>query len=337
MANYSIAAQGRAAKAPDIGAMLRQRAQMQASMAQQQTAQAQADAQREKAGFERNQESRTADTAKLDNLSKVAEIFRQDLSSFGRFGDVASMEAVRKKAVGLMPELESIIPSAELLATDRDAYNRAKMTAEQLANKEFGNATTSVVIDPKTGKVKNVNAAGILGASFSYDTPDISSIVGLPPEQPASPNAMPPNPPPQTAKTNAMIPDPPRLSEGTNNMPGARQTAVNNAFDEAFPDSLDKAATAIRNGASISDPALRYLTPERFKKALSIASRMSLKTPISYEGQPGGQPPMNGAMPPAPAAIEESRKILQTAFQTGVINASNLEILRQTAGGNDQG
>ena len=133
-----------------------------------------------------------------------------------------------------------------------------------------------------------------------------------------------PNPLPLAAETNAMI-------------PRAGQNPVNNAFNKAFPRNLDAAVAAFANGASVDDPAFRGLTPEQLDEALSIASRNILNKPISYEGQPGGQPPMNGAMPPAPVAIEEGRKILQTAFQTGVINASNLEILRQTAGGNDQG
>ncbi len=94
----------------------------------------------------------------------------------------------------------------------------------------------------------------------------------------------------------------------------------------ATTEQLDAAADAITKGAPLNDPVLRDLSDEDFKEAQRRASRMTLEQPISFE--PGAVEPLT---------VETAPQIIQTAIQTGTIDQSHVEQLRQMVGPeNDQ-
>jgi hypothetical protein len=162
-----IALQGRTPQGFDVGRIVQQNAQVINMMAQQRAAERQAaqaaqtmEIQRSQEGRAAAQETRQSKEARLERLGDIGTFFRDSLASWAPFGNVAAIQQVRDLAVGLDPSLDQIIPSAQILATDQAAYDQAYQTADQLSKQRFGTATTSTVVDPNTGVVRAVNAAG---------------------------------------------------------------------------------------------------------------------------------------------------------------------------------
>jgi hypothetical protein len=198
MADQTIALQARAPQGNSMAAAIRQNSQLMNMMTQQAAAQRQTQQAQQAMDIARAVEERVVAAepgrlqgAALERLGKASEIFRNALPGVS-FGDVARTTAVRAAVVQMSPELDALLPSVEKLATDRATYDQAYMTADILANKRFGTAQTSTVIDPNTNQVRAVNVGGMPGASFSQDIPDISGSI---PQSPA-PQAMGSAPPP---------------------------------------------------------------------------------------------------------------------------------------------
>lgn len=264
MANNAIALQIRAPRGVDMGSVIQQNAMAINQVAQQQAAQRQAAKDQQAMELARAKETRETATAKADLLSKAAGLLRDGFVNYAKFGDEPAIQATRQFVIDMFPtlNLDKVIPPAHVLATDENRYNQAYMTAEQWANKNFGTATTSTVIDPTTNEVKVVNASGLPGKSFSATIPDISRDI-RPTPNPTAPAAGAAAPPPAAA-----------LSD----------------------DQLNAAAQAVVRGANISDPALRNVPQEQFGEVQRRAQQMGAQSeppaelrPMSYS--PEGQQP----------------------------------------------
>ena len=304
MANQMIALQARAPQSNPLGAAVAQSTQMVNMMRQQDAAERQAMAAAQQAKIAAAQEMRAAakegrdiQEAKLKLLSDAGKIFRDSLASWVPFGDAAAAGRLRGLAVELVPELERVLPTAEKLSSDRAIYDQSYMTAEQLANKRYGTATTSTQVSPDGTQVLGVNVSGMPNASFAAPVPDISR---------RKPGVMP--------SMGAGAPAAPAM---------------------VTPD-LDAAAQAVARGAGVNDPALRNLSQPDFLEVQKRASRIMQASP-EFQGdlppvQDGGQ--MQPASMGAPAQPDLGG-IVQQMMQTGVVSQADFEAMRAAAPGKD--
>lgn len=103
--------------------------------------------------------------------------------------------------------------------------------------------------------------------------------------------------------------------------PPAPSSKFDQAFAEGIPageDAIDAAAQAIARGTNISDPAIKNLTPKEFDEANLRAGRIMLEKPISFEQ--GGV---------APLTMQNAPQIVQAALDSGFIDPSHVQQLKQ--------
>lgn len=292
MANQAIALQARVPQTDILGGAIQRNAMMINQMAQQQTAKRQAAAAEGELKLKQSKEARETDAAAIEKLSNVAAYFRDGLASWVKFGDVRAAQALRDDVVRMIPAWDNIIPSAQALATDREQYNQAYMTADQIANKRFPTPVASVTMDPE-GRAFNTVAGGLPGVAGAFPMQQYEMD----------------NPPPAGATPQAgATPTPPKLRQPT----------------PVSPEVLDAAAAAIAEGKDLSDPRLKALPPDAFDKAQSRAMQLRLDTMPPVEGS---MQPM--AMQQGQADLP---RIVQTMMQTGFVPQSDFEAMRQAAG-----
>ena len=310
MANQMIALGVRAPQVNPLGPAIAQNAQMINMMRQQDAAERQAAAAAQAAQIAAAQELRAAakegrdiQEAKIKLVSDAGKIFRDSLASWVPFGDTAAAQRLRDMTVALVPELKDVIPTAEALSTDRNLYNQAYMTAEQLANKRFGTATTSTQVDPRTNKIIAVNAAGLPEASFAQPVPDIS--------QPLSGGA----PTPSGAAPAGGL----RPTRGANTTPADLKAQM----VPVTPDRIEAAAQAAARGARATDPIFDGLNDDQFRqmqmRADEIRAGGASMKPASFGG----------------AAQPDLGAIVENMMQTGVVSQTDFEAMRAAAPGKD--
>lgn len=310
MPNQMIALQARAPQTDILGSSIARSAQMINMMRQQDAAERQALSAAQAAQIAAAQELRAAakegrdiQEAKIKLVSDAGKIFRDSLASWVPFGDTAAAQRLRDMTVALVPELKDVIPTAEALSTDRNLYNQAYMTAEQLANKRFGTATTSTQIDPRTNKIMAVNAAGLPEASFAQPVPDIS--------QPLSGGA----PTPGGAAPAGGL----RPTRGVNTTPADLKAQM----APVTPDRIEAAAQAAARGARATDPIFDGLNDDQFRqmqmRADEIRAGGASMKPASFGG----------------AAQPDLGAIVENMMQTGVVSQTDFEAMRAAAPGKD--
>lgn len=310
MPNQMIALQARAPQTDILGSSIARSAQMINMMRQQDAAERQAAAAAQAAQIAAAQELRAAakegrdiQEAKIKLVSDAGKIFRDSLASWVPFGDTAAAQRLRDMTVALVPELKDVIPTAEALSTDRNLYNQAYMTAEQLANKRFGTATTSTQVDPRTNKIIAVNAAGLPEASFAQPVPDIS--------QPLSGGA----PTPGGAAPAGGL----RPTRGANTTPADLKAQM----APVTPDRIEAAAQAAARGARATDPIFDGLNDDQFRqmqmRADEIRAGGASMKPASFGG----------------AAQPDLGAIVENMMQTGVVSQTDFEAMRAAAPGKD--
>ena len=311
MANQMIALQARAPQQSSVlGPAIQQGAQMLNMMRQQDAAERQALSAAQAAQIAAAQElraaakeGRDAQEAKIKLVSDAGKIFRDSLASWVPFGDTAAAQRLRDMTVALVPELKDVIPTAEALSTDRNLYNQAYMTAEQLANKRFGTATTSTQVDPRTNKIMAVNAASLPEASFAQPVPDIS--------QPLSGGA----PTPGGAAPAGGL----RPTRGANTTPADLKAQM----APVTPDRIEAAARAAARGARATDPIFDGLNDDQFRqmqmRADEIRAAGASMKPASFGG----------------AAQPDLGAIVENMMQTGVVSQTDFEAMRAAAPGKD--
>lgn len=313
MANQMIALQARAPQTDILGSSITRSAQMINMMRQQDAAERQALSAAQAAQIAAAQELRAAakegrdiQEAKIKLISDAGKIFRDSLASWVPFGDAAAAERLRGLTIKLVPELESVLPTAQALSTDRNLYNQAYMTADQLANKRFGTATTSTQIDPRTNKIMAVNAAGLPEASFAQPVPDIS--------QPLSGGA----PTPGGAAPAGGL----RPTRGVNTTPADLKAQM----APVTPERLEAAARAAARGARATDPIFDGLTEDQFRQMQVRADEIRAES---------------GGASLKPASFGEASKpdlgaVVQQMLETGVVSQTDFEAMRAAAPGKDQ-
>jgi hypothetical protein len=317
MANQMIALGARAPQMDILGPSIQRNAQMINMMRQQDAAERQAVAAAQEAKIAAAQElraaakeGRDAQEAKIKLLSDAGKIFRDSLASWVPFGDAAAAQRLRDLAVDLVPELKDVLPTAEKLATDRNLYNQSYMTAEQLANKRFGTATTSTQVDPRTNKIMAVNAAGLPEASFAQPVPDIS--------QPLANGGA-----PVTPTAGAKL----RPTRGVNTTPRDLEGQMAPAAPMMVtPERLEAAARAAARGARATDPIFDGLTEDQFRQMQVRADEIRAES---------------GGASLKPASFGEASKpdlgaIVDNMMQTGVVSQTDFEAMRAAAPGKDQ-
>lgn len=322
MANQMIALQARGPQLPNLGAAAAQYGNMMANMAVMKEKQAgiqRANAFRQlvsdpgfdpanpehiKVAASLNPEGAEQIARSFDARRKAGQEF--NMGELKRLRDIGAAVGDEAGYQAWLAQVEKVSP-AEAAAFrqyspnfDPDKMNRIIMTADQFISKSIPTPSASFQVS-ENGAPQSVTVGGL--------QPSVKEIPQFryTPDQPAPRATVAPSAPPVTAAPQA-------------------PSAFDRAFGEGIPageDAIDAAAQAIVNGAGVSDPALKNLTPKEFDEANLRAGKLMLAKPIAAEVGPGEI---------APLTVENAPQIIQTAIQNGFMDQSHVEQLRQMVG-----
>ena len=287
MANQAIALMARAPQVPNFGAAIQQNAMLINQIAQQRAAERQAAQAQQEMQYKSAKETRESRAADLDYKVNAAKYFRQ-------LGQAVADDATYQ---GWLARVERVSPEdAAGFRAFSPTYDPAKMDriimeVEQYVNKNTATPMASFQVS-KDGVPQAVTVGG-----FNPSVKEIPQF-RYEPDQPSAP--------PVTAAPQA-------------------PSAFDRAFGEGIPageDAIDAAAQAIVNGAGVSDPALKNLTPKEFDEANLRAGKLMLAKPISAERGAGVEP----------LTMDNAPQIVDAALKSGFIDPSHVEQLKQMVG-----
>lgn len=232
---------------------------------------------------------RKADLERIGMLTKQA---RDQLALIDP-NDKASYAALRDEIVKAVPGWGTRLPTPE--QWNADTRVRTLMQADDVISKTIATPTASAQMDPE-GNMYGVTVGGM-------GTPRAEKVIVAG----GAPAAAAPSASPVTAAPTA-------------------PSKFDQAFSQGIPageDAINAAAQAIANGAGVSDPALKSLTPQEFDEANLRAGKLMLAKPISSDMGGGELPPMT---------MQNAPQLIQAALQTGSMDQRHVDQLRQLVG-----
>jgi hypothetical protein len=292
MPNQMIALQSRGAKMPDPTAqtakfvnmmnMAKQQeaAERQASLAQQQMANANAD------------EARRADLhgpalkkAQLEYVGLVADKFREDVAKL-KDGDVAGAEAARAAAVASVPGWGNMIAPVSQWTPEYKAQLMLK--AKEIVDKIYPDASASVEL-ADTGGVDSQGRPIPKGTGIQVTTglkPNTRVIPTADAATPA-PRATPTTPAPQAMGTGADM----RATQGSNTTP---QDLIGQGMNpNNIPSGMPTSRPISFNQSDMGGAGAGQMTPEVMSRIADSAFQTGVMAQVDFDQLLATQPPEN--------------------------------------------